>query len=94
MNPDKLQRRCPRLGGVVHFGYCRNLDSRTDPCFKVLDCWWEHFDVVAYFRRCLSEEAFERLADARPPDKVASLVEMIRQAQQRVRENDAKTPPE
>jgi len=94
MKPDNLQRRCPRLGGHVHFEYCRHLDGSSGPCFKVLDCWWEHFDVVTYFRRRLSVEAFARLADARPPDKVTSLVELIRQAQKRVREEHGKDPPE
>jgi hypothetical protein len=40
------------------------------PCFKVFDCWWERFDVVA-------------LSASRPQPKVASLVELIRQARER-----------
>lgn len=74
-----MERRCPRLGSLVRFHYCRT--SGKDPCFKAFDCWWEQFDVAGYFRRNLSRDAFERLAAARPPEKVATLLDLIRQAQ-------------
>ncbi|MDA8140700.1 MAG: hypothetical protein M0036_18800 [Desulfobacteraceae bacterium] len=80
---EEMQRRCPRLGSRVNFEYCRAYGQEQQPCFKVLDCWWEVFDVVAYFRQCLSPEAFERICQAKPPDKVASLVDLIRQARER-----------
>ncbi len=81
---DELQRYCPRLGGQIHFHFCRTASDDREPCFKVFDCWFERFDVVDHFRQCLSEEAFQRLACSRPPAKVASLVDLIRQAQHRV----------
>ena len=84
MNPESLERRCPRLGGDVAFGYCKVCGEDETPCFKVFDCWWEHFDVVAYIKACLSPEAFETLlAQHTPPDKVTSLVDLIRQTQER-----------
>lgn len=79
-----LERRCPRLGGPVTFGYCRMAAQDRNPCFKVFDCWWDRFDVVDYFKRRLSADAFNDLRNARPPEKTASLVDMIRQARQRV----------
>jgi hypothetical protein len=81
---SKLERRCPRLGGPVTFDYCRLAAKNRAPCFKVFDCWWERFDVVEYFRQTLSPEAFNDLRNARPPEKAASLVDIIRQAQQRL----------
>ncbi len=81
--PDDLERRCPRLGGMVRFAYCR---KATDGgvCSKILDCWWERFDVAALMREVLSEEDFARLAAGhRPPNKVASLIDLIRQARER-----------
>ena len=84
MNRDELIRRCPRLGSEVDFKYCRTCGKEQQPCFKVLDCWWEDFDVVAYFKQQLSPEAFDRLAQAPPPNKVACLVDIIRQAQERL----------
>ncbi|HAI21976.1 MAG TPA: hypothetical protein DCM14_08805 [Clostridiales bacterium UBA8153] len=86
MDPDTLAMRCPRLGCAVPFSYCRICGEGERPCFKVLDCWWERFNVTGYFKQRLSHAAFERLAAALPPGKVASLVEMIRQAQQRLKQ--------
>ncbi|WP_419659953.1 hypothetical protein Dvar_02900 [Desulfosarcina variabilis str. Montpellier] len=84
MKPERLERRCPRLGGDVSFAYCCTCEADKRPCFKVLDCWWERFDVVAYMKARLSPEAFEKLSARRPPpNKVASLVDLIRQAQER-----------
>ena len=84
MDVDTLERRCPRLGGDVSFGYCKICEEGKSPCFKVFDCWWERFDVVAHMQACLSPEAFEALSAHRfPPTKVASLVDLIRQARER-----------
>lgn len=83
MPPDDFQRRCPRLGGEVAFGYCKACGEGETPCFKLFDCWWERFDVVAHMRACLAPEAFDALSAARPRPKVASLLDLIRQAQER-----------
>jgi hypothetical protein len=84
MEPETLERRCPRLGGDVAFGYCKHCGERKTPCFKILDCWWERFDVVDYMRSCLPADAFEALQrERKPPDKVASLLDLIQQAKDR-----------
>jgi hypothetical protein len=84
MEPDRLERRCPRLGGEVTFGYCKVCGREKTPCFKVFDCWWERFDVVAHMQACLSPDAFEALSNRRsPPDKMTSLLDLIRKAQRR-----------
>ncbi len=87
MDPRHLERRCPRLGGDVPFDYCCACEAGKRPCFKVLDCWWERFDVVAYMKARLSPENFAVLATRHaPPNKVGSLVDLIRQAQERASE--------
>lgn len=83
MELDGLERRCPRLGGEVAFGYCKVCGEGETPCFKVFDCWWERFDVVAHMQACLSPDAFESLSDSHPRPKMTSLVDLIRQAQAR-----------
>jgi len=83
---DDMQRRCPRLGGPVSFDYCCDSGEDQSPCFKVFDCWWERFDVVGYFRQRLSAEAFGRLKCAPPPNKMASLVDLIQQAKARTQQ--------
>jgi hypothetical protein len=76
----KLVRRCPRMGNPVPFHYCKICGDEQQPCFKILDCWWEHFDVVRYLKDNLPEEQFNRLMAVRPKPKIASLVELIEQA--------------
>lgn len=83
MDWDSLERRCPRLGGDVAFGYCRICGGEKTPCFKVFDCWWERFDVVAHMKTCLSAHTFDALCASRPQPKVTSLLEVIRLAQER-----------
>jgi hypothetical protein len=80
-----LVRRCPRLGNSVPFNYCEICGDDQQPCFKILDCWWEHFDVVQYLKDNLSEDQFNHLMEARPKPKVASLLELIEQAKSRNR---------
>lgn len=77
---NPLERRCPRLGGPVSFSYCKTCDEDRNPCFKIIDCWWETFDVVRYLKDHLSEEQFSRLSGATPRPKIASLVELIEKA--------------
>ena len=83
-SPDPLQRRCPRLGGTIDFAYCRGQGEDQLPCFKVLDCWWEIFDVVGFFQSRLSQADFQRIAMARPKPKIASILEIIEDAKRRL----------
>jgi hypothetical protein len=87
-DPDDLERRCPRLGGPVTFKYCRFVGPGRTPCWKIADCWWERFDVMAYLKAALSEEELKRLLESRPKPKVASILELIEQARQHVKENE------
>jgi len=82
-NLSPLSRRCPRLGGPVDFSYCMRCELEQ-PCAKVVDCWWEMFDIVRYLQDHLPEEQFARVMNARPTPKVASLVEMVAQTKARM----------
>jgi hypothetical protein len=57
--------------------------EETQPCFKVIDCWWETFDIVRYLQDNLPEDQFNRLMGTRPRPKIASLVELIEKAKSR-----------
>jgi hypothetical protein len=85
MDEDRLERRCPRLGGSVTFSYCRTCgDSGGPACWKILDCWWETFDVVAHLRVILPEAEFERITHPAPPKpKITSLLDLIDQIKKR-----------
>lgn len=83
---QEVHLRCRRLGHEVAFGYCRQ-ETSGKPCRLILDCWWERFDVRAFLRAHLPEEAMaqvERAGASPPPSKVLSLVEMIQQAKKRL----------
>jgi hypothetical protein len=84
-NANPLVRRCPRLGGPVTFNYCMRCEL-DQPCGKVVDCWWETFDIVQYLKDHLTAEQFDRVMNARPKPKIASLVEMIAQAKNQAKE--------
>jgi len=74
--------RCPRLGGPVAFRYCERSGPEGKPCFKIADCWWQHFDVIGYLRKRLTTEELRQVLVQRPRPKVTSLVEMIARARQ------------
>lgn len=84
---DRLERRCPRLGGAVRFGYCRRAGDTGGPCWKCLDCWWERFDVVAHLRRRIGPDALAELTTRRPRPKLTSVVDQIRAARARTAGN-------
>ncbi len=81
--------RCPRLGHQITFSYCRY--ERGDlPCFKTLDCWFEHFDVDGFFRQALTGEQWEKAFSRSHQTKMMSLLDLIEQAKKRTRsENDS-----
>lgn len=82
-----LERRCPRLGGPVGFNYCLAAENEQQPCFKIMDCWWEQFDVYHYLEKALPTAQFEALIQAAPPKpKATSLVELIEAARERTRD--------
>ena len=82
-NIDSLERRCPRLGSPVTFRYCRETGKGDLPCWKVIDCWWEYFDVVSVLQENFSEEEFAQIINARPKPKLTSLIELVEAAKKR-----------
>ena len=78
---DDYKRRCPKLGGEVPFSYCRVHPDYAGPCPKVLDCWWEIFDVKEVLRQALPPDEYDRLASARPPaSKMFQILDSVQQA--------------
>jgi hypothetical protein len=74
-----LTRRCPRLGGPVSLHYCKSGGPEKAPCWKIIDCWWEIFDVVRYLQETLSADQYRRLTGARPKAKVTHILEVVQQ---------------
>jgi len=89
---DHRSRRCPRLGHEVTFHYCRTQEGASI-CPRILDCWWETFDVASFLKDHLPPEEWRRLTSYTPKPRVVNLVELIREAQERARrEGNAPAP--
>ena len=78
-----LERYCPRLGGAITFMYCMTCGDDRSACWKVIDCWWEYFDIMAYLKENLSEDAMARLLSSKPKPKIESILDLITQAKTR-----------
>lgn len=81
---EDMERRCPRLGSAVSFKYCAMSGEDDGFCWKILDCWWEIFDVEGYLKARLPEAEFQRLMKTadKPVNKVASILSIIEKAKQ------------
>jgi hypothetical protein len=79
---EEKERRCPRLGSVISFRYCMISGSDNLPCIKILDCWWETFDVESYLKEQMTDPTFKRLIKAAQaqPNKIGSIVEIANMA--------------
>ena len=84
---DERRRRCPRLGHEVPFHYCRTQEGQT-PCPRILDCWWETFDVEAVLAAHLGEDEIQSLQQRERPDKRVSILQILEEAQRRVSESE------
>ena len=82
---DDYTIRCPRLGHQITFSYCRTERGEL-PCFKTLDCWYQHFDVEGFFRQTMTEEDWERAFSKSGKTKMMSLLDLIEEAKRRTEE--------
>ena len=82
----KLIRRCPRLGGPVEFFYCNSCDREGEPCSKIIDCWWEVFDVQKYLEDHVSPETLVRLSNRKSEPKINQLLKVLDQTKRRLSE--------
>jgi hypothetical protein len=80
----KLIRRCPRLGGPVEFFYCKTCEREGEPCSKIIDCWWEVFDVQKYLEDHLSPDSLVRLNSRKSEPKINQLLKIIDKTKKRL----------
>ncbi|MFW5774683.1 MAG: hypothetical protein ACOCW2_00215 [Chitinivibrionales bacterium] len=78
---DNDVRYCPSLGHQIAFSYCRKPGSDV-PCRRIFDCWWERFDITAFMQTHYDEETLRKVTAPAQP-KMASLAQIIKEAQQR-----------
>ena len=75
---DRREGHCRRLGHPVSFSYCRRAGDGL-PCPRILDCWFETFDVASFLRSAYSPEELGRAFRPQPP-KVTQLLEILQAA--------------
>ncbi|MEN6448813.1 MAG: hypothetical protein ABFD70_13920 [Syntrophaceae bacterium] len=77
---DDYTARCPMLGHLVPFTYCREPGTEL-PCRKILDCWHERIDIEAFLRESLRPEELDAIL-APPKQKISQIMELIRKAKE------------
>ena len=75
---DEYTARCPSLGHLVTFKYCRAPGSEL-PCRKILDCWHERIDIAAYLKEILTPEEIDIITSP-PKPKIIQLLELVQNA--------------
>ena len=76
---EEREIRCPKLGGPINFGYCRQENSGL-PCSRALSCWSPYFDAETIFRRTLTDAQYENCFFKAPQTKMNTLLELIERA--------------
>ena len=76
---DDKTAYCRTLGHYVPFRYCRTVND-DDPCRRIRDCWFEQLDIKRFIAENYSEAEIGRIF-APPPEKLSTLIELIKKAQ-------------
>ena len=79
---DSFEIRCPKLGHQIYFSYCVQ-ENQGLPCYRTLDCWFQHFEVEAFLKKKLTPAELKAAFGKPPQPKMISLLELIEQAKKR-----------
>ncbi|MBN2000640.1 hypothetical protein JW935_24035 [candidate division KSB1 bacterium] len=77
---DTLEKRCPKLGHLVHFKYCRICETGL-ACNRIIKCWQTSIEVERYMQQHFSESELQKIF-APPKPKMTSILELIQKAQE------------
>jgi len=75
---DHLEIRCPMLGHLLKFSYCRTTDGNT-PCRSIFNCWFQRIPVQQFIQDNFPKGTVEKIT-APPKPKMQSLLELIEKA--------------
>ena len=62
---DHHETYCRSLGDCISFSYCRAAGS-SEPCGKILDCWFGRLPVVEFIRKHYPPEVLQGLLSPKP----------------------------
>jgi hypothetical protein len=80
---DEKEGYCRLLGHYLRFSYCRSYREGF-PCHKILDCWFEKFDVRKFLEENYAASEIERFLQP-PQPKMQTLMSLIQKAQERMK---------
>jgi len=83
---DQIEVRCPKLGGEVTFGYCRQVNDGL-PCSRALVCFEWKFPVLEYFKRVLKEKTLERCFFGQVEGRMEMILRTVDEAKKRVEQS-------
>jgi hypothetical protein len=83
---DGKEGYCRILGHHVHFSYCRTCQESM-PCSRILDCWFENFDIRKFVEENYTEEEIKNFLQP-PKPKMQTLMSLIQQAQERMKKGE------
>lgn len=75
-DPRTLPTHCPRLGGTVTLSYCL-APAQEAPCERILDCWWQVFDIHTFLKENVSEELLSRIGKPPREDRLSLILRTI-----------------
>ena len=79
---DRIEIRCPQLGGEVLFGYCRKVNQGL-PCPRALVCFQLLFPVELFFRKVLKEETFRNIFENPGEGRMERFLRTVSEARER-----------
>ena len=79
---DKLERRCPSLGGPVPFYYCRTMNHKL-PCARIIQCWGAKLDMQAFLETNYSEEDLKSAFEPDPRTRVQKIIQIAEEARKK-----------
>ena len=78
---DNEQGYCRKLGHHLEFKYCRS-EHHGKPCPLIFDCWFERLPIGEFMRDHYKPEDVSYITQGKP-QKVNTLLDLIRQAKER-----------
>ena len=78
---DSEEIYCRKLGHHLSFKYCRLVNEQL-PCPKLADCWFQQLPIQDFLKQNYTKDEINRIFSP-PSDKMSSLLNLIKKAQNR-----------
>ena len=75
---DKLEIRCPRLGGEVNFKYCRSEEAPF--CPRIVICWAERIDIANFLNENYTPEQIHSALNKPKSNKLDQILRAMEKA--------------